>query len=65
MKDAILLVFANKQDLPEALSPQDIKEKLGLQRMRDRRWYIQPSNALTGDGLFEGLNWLTQNVNSK
>ncbi|KOB78733.1 putative adp-ribosylation factor 6 [Operophtera brumata] len=53
MRDAIILIFANKQDLPE--------EKLGLTRIRDRNWYVQPSCATSGDGLYEGLTWLTSN----
>ncbi|KAI3656598.1 hypothetical protein MP638_003025 [Amoeboaphelidium occidentale] len=65
MKDCLLLVFANKQDLANAMSPAEVTEKLGLQRMRDRNWYVHPSNALTGEGLFEGLTWLTQNIKSK
>ncbi|CAH7681574.1 ADP-ribosylation factor family-domain-containing protein [Phakopsora pachyrhizi] len=69
MKDCLLLVFANKQDLPGAMSPTEITERLGLHRMKDRSWYCHPSNALAGDGLFEGYNkkklglsWLSQNV---
>lgn len=62
MKDVLLLVFANKQDLPTAMSPAEVTEKLGLHRMRDRNWYVHPSCATTGEGLFEGLQWLSQNV---
>lgn len=65
MRDALLLVFANKQDLPQAMSPADITDKLGLHRLRDRNWFVQPSCATTGDGLFEGLTWLNQNVKAK
>ncbi|KAK7476905.1 hypothetical protein BaRGS_00031844 [Batillaria attramentaria] len=64
MRDAIILVFANKQDLPDAMKPHEIQEKLGLTRIRDRNWYVQPSCATTGDGLFEGLTWLTSNHKS-
>ena len=59
MRDAVLLVFANKQDLPNAMSAQDLTEKLQLQSLRNRQWYIQSTCATTGDGLFEGLDWLT------
>ncbi|KAI9611242.1 hypothetical protein KEM48_004625 [Puccinia striiformis f. sp. tritici PST-130] len=62
MKDCLLLVFANKQDLPGAMSPTEVTERLGLHKMKDRSWYCHPSNALAGDGLFEGLSWLSQNV---
>jgi ADP-ribosylation factor protein 6 len=65
MKDAILLVFANKQDLPNAMSPAEITDKLGLHRMRDRNWFVQPSCATSGDGLFDGLTWLSQNTKQK
>lgn len=61
MRDAIILIFANKQDLPEALKPHEVQEKLGLTRFRERIWYVQPSCASSGDGLYEGLQWLTQN----
>ncbi|CAI9722870.1 ADP-ribosylation factor 6 [Octopus vulgaris] len=64
MRDAIILIFANKQDLPEAMKPHEIQEKLGLTRLRDRNWYVQPSCATTGDGLYEGLTWLTSNFKS-
>ncbi|KAH8035867.1 hypothetical protein HPB51_010619 [Rhipicephalus microplus] len=64
MRDAIILVFANKQDLPDAMKPHEIQEKLGLTRIRDRNWYVQPACATTGDGLFEGLTWLTSNHKS-
>ncbi|CAH1762781.1 8932_t:CDS:2 [Entrophospora sp. SA101] len=65
MKDCLLLVFANKQDLPTAMSPTEVTEKLGLHRMKDRAWYVHPSCATTGEGLFEGLNWLSQNTKMK
>jgi len=61
MRDAIILIFANKQDLPDAMKPHEIQEKLGLTRISDRSWYVQPACATTGDGLYEGLTWLTMN----
>lgn len=44
-----------------AMKPHEIQEKLGLTRIRDRNWYVQPSCATSGDGLTEGLSWLTSN----
>ena len=104
MREAIILIFANKQDLPEgmysttmyklllsipcwgligciicivrniliscfavtylAMKPHEIQEKLGLTRIRDRNWHVQPACATTGDGLYEGLTWLTSNHKS-
>merc|ERR1711972_148449 len=65
MRDAMLLVFANKQDLPNAMPAAEITEKLGLHNTRNRQWFIQSACATTGDGLYEGLDWLTQALGSK
>ena len=46
------------------LARADTLEKLGLTRIRDRNWYVQPACASTGDGLYEGLTWLTSNHKS-
>jgi len=62
LRDAVLLVFANKQDLPNAMKVQDVTERLGLARLRSRRWYIQGASAPTGDGLYEGLDWLSNTL---
>jgi len=65
LRDATLLVFANKQDLPNAMSVNEITEKLGLNQLRNRKWYIQATCATTGDGLYEGLDWLSNTLKSK
>merc|ERR1712146_840113 len=62
MRDAVLLVFANKQDLPNAMTAAEITEKLGLHSMRNRQWFIQSACATTGDGLYEGLDWLSRTL---
>jgi len=59
LRDAVLLVFANKQDLPNAMSVAELTDKLGLHNMRNRKWYIQAACATSGDGLYEGLDWLS------
>merc|ERR1719359_1918830 len=41
MREAVLLVFANKQDLPNAMSAAEVTEKLGLNSMRNQQWFIQ------------------------
>merc|ERR1712118_200725 len=41
MRDAVLLVFANKQDLPNAMTAAEVTDKLGLHNMRNRQWFIQ------------------------
>ena len=65
LRDGILLVFANKQDLPNAMSAAEITEKLGLSSLRGRNWYIQSCCATSGEGLYEGLDWLSANISKK
>jgi len=62
LRDAVLLVFANKQDLPGALTCPEITDKLGLHTIRGRTWFIQSTCAVRGDGLYEGLDWLSKSV---
>jgi ADP-ribosylation factor-like protein 3 len=40
-----LLVLANKQDLVNALRPDDIADTLNLCSLRDRSWQIQPCSG--------------------
>ena len=48
LRDALLLVFANKQDLPNAMNAAEITDKLGLHSLRNRHWYIQTTCATSG-----------------
>mmetsp|Transcript_21220 Transcript_21220/g.36145 ORF Transcript_21220/g.36145 Transcript_21220/m.36145 type:complete len:186 (+) Transcript_21220:102-659(+) len=57
-----ILFLANKKDLPSALSPVEIAQALKLEEIKDRPWQIVPSNALTGEGLDRGLEWLVDKV---
>ena len=50
LREAVLLVFANKQDLPHAMNPAEITDKLGLHNMRNRNWYIQVKIPRAGLG---------------
>lgn len=65
LREAVILVFANKQDLPNAMTAAEVTDKLGLHTIRGRNWYIQSTIATTGDGLFEGLDWLSRALTSK
>ncbi|KAF9350780.1 hypothetical protein BGX34_001000 [Mortierella sp. NVP85] len=60
-----LLVLANKQDMPSSMTVADVRDALGLQTLRERKWHIQGTNALNGDGLEEGMDWfITQLTNN-
>jgi len=59
LQKAAILVFANKQDLPNALSAAQISEGLSLSSVKNRQWHIGASVAKDGRGLTQGLDWLT------
>jgi len=65
LRNAVLLVFANKQDLPNAVPVKEITERLKLNELRNRQWYIQATCANTGDGLYEGLDWLSATLSKQ
>mmetsp|Transcript_42651 Transcript_42651/g.84128 ORF Transcript_42651/g.84128 Transcript_42651/m.84128 type:complete len:183 (+) Transcript_42651:197-745(+) len=64
LREAVLLVFANKQDLPNAMTAAEITDKLQLHSLKSRNWFIQSTCATTGDGLYEGLDWLSRTLSS-
>jgi len=63
LKDAVLLVLCNKQDIPHAMSVYEISERLELSKLKDRKWYIQGTSATTGEGLHEAFDWLCNTLN--
>jgi ADP-ribosylation factor-like protein 1 len=58
LRDAALLVFANKQDQPGAKGAGEISEALKLGELRDRNWTIIACSAIDGRGINEGMDWL-------
>lgn len=58
LRDAALLVFANKQDQPGAKGAGEISEALQLGELRDRNWSIVACSAVDGRGINEGMDWL-------
>ena len=65
LRDTALLVYANKQDLPNAINPRELINLLELNSLTNRSWQVQGTCGTTGDGLYEGLDWLVQEINKK
>jgi len=57
---ACVAVFANKQDVKGALSESQIAEALGLHDIKDRQWSIFRTSAVKGEGIWDGLEWLSR-----
>jgi len=60
-----VLIFANKMDMRDSLSPVQVSNLLKLDDLKEKPWHICASNALTGEGLHEGVEWLTDQVQLK
>jgi len=60
-----LACFVCVQDLPNAMNAAEITDKLGLHSLRQRNWYIQATCATSGDGLYEGLDWLSNQLKNQ
>lgn len=58
LRDAVLMVFANKQDMPGASSPVEVSDGLGLGLLKSRTWSIFRTSAVKNEGLNDGLDWL-------
>ncbi|XP_055601005.1 ADP-ribosylation factor-like protein 6 isoform X1 [Uranotaenia lowii] len=57
-----ILFFANKMDCTDALSSVKIAAGLGLEKIKDKPWHISSSNALTGEGLQDGVQWMVHQI---
>eukprot|EP01061_Rhynchopus_euleeides_P035617 TRINITY_DN60006_c0_g1_i1.p2 TRINITY_DN60006_c0_g1~~TRINITY_DN60006_c0_g1_i1.p2 ORF type:complete len:195 (+),score=84.36 TRINITY_DN60006_c0_g1_i1:43-585(+) len=67
LQRAVVLVYANKQDLPGARSASDINQELCLPELQSKGFnvFVQPSVALEGQGMFEGLDFLANALEKK
>ncbi|KAJ3085211.1 hypothetical protein HDU96_005515 [Phlyctochytrium bullatum] len=62
MEGVAVLCVANKQDLPDAMGPEEVTKGLGLNSLKSHKWSVVSASAKTGEGLTQGLAWLAQNM---
>ncbi|CAN8076660.1 unnamed protein product [Agarophyton chilense] len=62
LENTVLLVFTNKQDLPNAASTAGIVKALGLPELRSQPWYIMSCFATNEAGLHEGVDRLANKL---
>ncbi|XP_025109745.1 E3 ubiquitin-protein ligase TRIM23-like isoform X2 [Pomacea canaliculata] len=63
LKEASLLIFANKQDVEDHASIEEITQQMGLLKMCcNRSWHLQGCSAKSGEGLADGLEWLSRQI---
>eukprot|EP01111_Echinosteliopsis_oligospora_P003536 TRINITY_DN1555_c0_g2_i5.p1 TRINITY_DN1555_c0_g2~~TRINITY_DN1555_c0_g2_i5.p1 ORF type:complete len:179 (+),score=42.86 TRINITY_DN1555_c0_g2_i5:55-591(+) len=54
-----VMIYANKQDLPNSIHISQMADILSLPSLTSRKWLVQPCTATAGEGLYEGLDWLS------
>lgn len=62
---ATLLVLANKQDVPNSLTMEEIQEYLELDKIKSHHWKIFPCSAITGKNILESVDWLIHDISSR
>ncbi|GAB1599182.1 ADP-ribosylation factor-like protein 5B [Argonauta hians] len=58
LRKSAMLILANKQDIQGSMSAAEISQQLNLTSIKDHVWHIQACCALTGEGLYQALDWL-------
>ncbi|XP_065922333.1 ADP-ribosylation factor-like [Magallana gigas] len=58
MRGVPVVIIANQQDRPDALSTSALTDLLCLHKLTSRKWCIQPACAINGEGLHESINEL-------
>ncbi len=60
------LILANKQDLSSAMTLDELRGKLNLDKLnRNIKWHLQPTCAIHNEGVHEGLKWLANSIVEK
>ncbi|XP_063694919.1 ADP-ribosylation factor-like protein 5A [Bolinopsis microptera] len=62
LRKSSLLIYANKQDVKDCLTTTQISQTLNLKSIKDHAYHIQPCCALSGEGLHQGLEWVTSQI---
>lgn len=62
---ASVLIYANKQDVNGAMTAGEISRLLNLTSVKKHKWQIQGCCALTGEGLYQGLEWIGSTLKCK
>ena len=65
LKNAILVVLANKQDIEGAMSVAEVHQSLGLEALKTRTFQIFKTSALKGEGMDQAMEWLANALTTK
>lgn len=60
LQGAPLLILANKQDIPEAVSADELPQYLDLKKLDERVFMFEAVSAYDGMGIRESAEWLVE-----
>ncbi len=63
LEKTVFLVLANKQDIKDAMSVEQIIHLFGLQSVSSNTWSIYGISAVKGTGIEPAFDWLIDNLN--
>ena len=62
LKNCPILIMANKQDMNETLSSDEITLFLRNEKYNDRKWHIIKTSGISGQGLEESMQWMASAI---
>ncbi|CAF1035230.1 unnamed protein product [Brachionus calyciflorus] len=65
LRECLVLILANKQDLDNSLSVDEIKKLIGFDEINHTKKAIYGISAINGTGLTEAFDWIAQTYNNK
>lgn len=64
LKDTLFMIFVNKTEEAKAFHAEQVKETLELEKITTHVWSIFDVSGNTGYGLFDGMDWIVEKVES-
>jgi ADP-ribosylation factor-like protein 6 len=61
-KNIPILILANKMDIKGSCTVAQVQELLEVDKIKNRPWHIYSSNAITGQGIDEAIEWLAKMI---
>jgi len=65
LHQSAVLVLVNEQDVKGSMTAAEISLHLNLTSIKKHKWQIQACCALTGEGLYQGLEWIASHIRKK
>ena len=66
LAETSILLIANKQDMPGALSKEEMEKAFEINKLAgERSWKVSPTVAKDGTGLVDAFRWLADSMEQK